>query len=283
MPTFDSPEAILATVKLVVGHVRIIAGDRADTVVEIRPNDRSNPSDVQAAEQTRVEFSAGTLSVTAPQAGPSDVSDETRSIQVTIELPIGSRVQASTVLGNVHGTGRLGACRFESDTGHIHLEHTGELNLHTAFGNVVVGRVDGNAGITIGFGQVHVAELGGTAVVKNSNGDTTIGTVTGSVRVDVANGDIIVERAADDVAAKTAYGSVKVREVVRGKVELETGMGNIEIGIGAGTAAWLDVKTQFGRVHNTMDGDTSEPSSDYVEVRAHTPFGEITVRRSEPF
>lgn len=281
MPTFATPEPILATVEPVVGHVRIIAGDRADTVVEARPNDPSNASDVKAAEQTRVEFSGGTLSVRAPKIGPFTFSNESRSIEVTIELPAGSRVHASTGLGDLHGTGRLGECRFKSGTGHIQLDHTGELYLHTGFGNVAVERVDGNAEITTGSGQVRVVELDGTAEVKNSNGDTTIGTVTGSVRVRSANGNIMVERAADAVDAKTANGSVKVHEVVRGSVVLETGMGDIEVGVREGTAAWLDVKTGFGRVHNTMDAaDAPEPASDNVEVHAHTSFGEITVRRA---
>lgn len=281
MPTFDTPEPISATVEPVVGNVRIIASDRADTVVELRPHDPSNSSDVTAAEQTRVEFCSGTLSIRAPKIRPFDVSKESRSIEVTIELPADSRVHGSTGLGDLHGTGRLGECRFKSGTGHIQLDRTGQLDVHTAFGNVVVERVDGNAEITTGSGRVHVVELDGSAVVKNSNGDTTIGTVTGPIQVRTANGHITVERAADAVDAKTANGSVKVHEVVRGSVVLETGMGDIEVGIHEGTAAWLDVKTRFGRVHNTMDAaEAPDPASDNVEVRAHTAFGEITIRRS---
>ena len=281
MPTFDTPKPISANVEPVVGHVRIIASDRADTVVELRPTNASNPSDVKAAEQTRVEFSGGTLWVRAPEAGPSAISNETRSNEVTIELPVGSRVQASTRLGNLHGTGRLGECRFHSGTGHLHLEHTRELEVHTGFGHVDVAQVDGNAAITTGFGNVRVAELDGTAVVKNSHGDTTIGTATGSLRVDAANGDITVERAADAVEATTAYGSVKVHEVVRGSILLQTGMGDIEVGVREGTAARLEVNTQFGHVHNAIEADAPQPAADHVAVRAHTAFGEITVRRSQ--
>ena len=59
MPTFDTPEPISAVVDLVVGDVRITASDRDDTAVEIRPSDESHEPDVRAAEQTRVEYSAG--------------------------------------------------------------------------------------------------------------------------------------------------------------------------------------------------------------------------------
>ena len=40
MPTFDTPEPISATIDLAVGDVRISAGDRLDTVVEVHPATR---------------------------------------------------------------------------------------------------------------------------------------------------------------------------------------------------------------------------------------------------
>jgi DUF4097 and DUF4098 domain-containing protein YvlB len=281
MPTFDTPEPISVNVEPAVGNVRIIASDRTDTVVDVRPSDESNDSDVRAAEQTRVDFSGGTLSITAPRLRPFDFAKKTRSIEVTIELPEGSRVDGSTGLGDLHGTGRLGACRYKSGTGHLRLDHTGELHLNTATGNVVVERVAGNAEISTSSGSVHIGELGGTGVVKNSNGTTTIGSATGSVRVRAANGDIIVERAADAVEAKTANGSVRVLDAVRGTLALETAMGEIEIGIHEGSAAWLDVKTRFGRVRNDMDAaEAPDATTDTVEVRAMTSFGDIAVHRS---
>ncbi len=51
MPTFDTPRPILVDLELGVGDVRITAGDRTDTTVEIRPTDPAKPSDVEAAEQ----------------------------------------------------------------------------------------------------------------------------------------------------------------------------------------------------------------------------------------
>jgi len=68
MPTFATPEPILADLEPVVGNVRIVASDRTDTVVEVVPLDASNASDVKAAEQTVVEFSGGKLSVRAPKS-----------------------------------------------------------------------------------------------------------------------------------------------------------------------------------------------------------------------
>ncbi len=281
MPSFDTPEPILVNLEPVVGNVHIVASDRADTVVDVRPSDASDDSDVKAAEQTRVEFAGGTLSVKAPKPRPLDFSNKTRSIEVTIELPAGSRVQGNTNLGDLHGTGQLGECRYKSGVGHVQLDHTGELHLQTGAGNLAVAAVAGNAEVSTSSGRVSLGAVSGTAEVKNSNGATTIGTATGQVRVRAANGDITVEHAEGGVEAKTANGVVRVLDAVRGAVTLETAMGDIELGIREGSAAWLDVKTRFGRVANELGASAApDTSTATIEARATTSFGDITVRRS---
>ena len=67
MPTYDTPEPISVSLELGVGDIRITAGDRTDTVVEVRPSDPANKDDVAAAEQTRVEYADGRLTVKAPK------------------------------------------------------------------------------------------------------------------------------------------------------------------------------------------------------------------------
>lgn len=282
MPSYDTPEPILADLEPVIGNVRIVAGDRADTVVDVRPTDESNASDVKAARQTVVEFSGGTLSVRAPKMRPFDFpSNKSRSIEVTVELPTGSRLQGRTGMGDLHVTGRLGECRYRSGTGHMRLDHTGELHLHTAAGNVAVEQVAGKADITTSSGRLHVGAIAGAGVVKNSNGTTTIGSAGGALHVRSANGDIVVEHAEDGVDAKTANGAVRVLDAVRGTLTLATAMGDIEIGIREGSAAWLDVKTHFGRVTNDMDAATAPDTSvDKIEAHANTSFGDIAIHRS---
>ena len=81
--------------------------------------------------------------------------------------------------------------------------------------------------------------------------------------------------------AKTANGDVRITGVSRGEVVLETAAGELEVGIREGTAAWLDVATQFGAVHNTLGTDDAPgPSDSTVEVRARTAVGDILVGRS---
>jgi DUF4097 and DUF4098 domain-containing protein YvlB len=281
MPNYETPEPISVTLELGVGDVRITASDRTDTVVEVRPSDEADESDVTAAQQVRVDYADGMLQVTGPKARVSGFSRKTRSADVAIELPSGSRVSAQMQAGDFRCAGRLGECRFKTSAGNIRLERTGPLRLDTSAGHVTADAITGHAEISAGSGQIRIGEVEGTAVVKNSNGDTTIDAVTGDLRVRAANGDISVERAGAGVDAKTSNGSIRLGEVARGPVVLETAMGDLEIGITAGTAAWLQVNTGFGHVHNLLD-ETAQPekSEDTVEVRGRTSYGDITIRRS---
>ncbi|MFI6758360.1 DUF4097 family beta strand repeat-containing protein [Micromonospora sp. NPDC050417] len=282
MPVFATPESISVTIDLSVGNVRLIASDRTDTVVEVRPSDESDDSDVKAAQQTRVEYANGALTVRGPKARAFDFSKKTRSVAVVVELPTGSAVHGDLAVGDFHSTGVLGECRLKTSVGHFRLDRTGPLHLDVSAGHITVDTVVGNAEVATGTGRVDIGDIAGTAVVKNSNGNTNLGTVTGELRARAANGDISVDRAGAGVDAKTSNGTIRIGEVARDSVALHTAAGDLEIGIATGTAAWLDLKTGHGRVHNGLEdiGQGPEKSEETVEVRAHTSFGDITVRRS---
>jgi hypothetical protein len=281
MPTFDTPEPISAVVELVVGDVRITAGDRGDTDVEIRPSDGSHEPDVRAAEQTRVEYSAGRLLVKAPRQRSLSLFGKPGSVDVTIGLPAGSRVYGDASVAAFHCAGRLGECRVKTAAGDIRLEHTGPLELNTGAGAIVVDRVTGPAEVTTGSGRVRLREVDGTAVIKNSNGDSWVGEVAGDLRVNSANGSISVDHANAGINATTANGDVRIGGITRGSASLKTSFGEIEVGIQAGTAARLDVHTQFGRIQNHLDAsDSPGPSDQTAEVSARTSYGDIVIRRS---
>ncbi|MGW0809207.1 DUF4097 family beta strand repeat-containing protein [Nonomuraea sp. NPDC002799] len=282
MSVFATPEPISATIELSAGDVQIIASDRTDTVVEVRPSDEFDESDVEAARKTRVDYANGTLTIRGPKARIADFSKKTRSVDVLIELPTGSQVHTDVAAADVRGVGTLGECRLKASVGHFRLDRTGPLRVNTSGGDITIETVAGNAEVTTGTGRVRIGEIDGTAVVKNSNGNTDLGTVTGELRVRSANGDISIDQADAMVDAKTSNGAIRVGQVTRDTVTLQTSVGHLEIGIAAGTAAWFDLKTSHGRVENALDdlGGAPEKSERTVEVRAQTSFGDITVRRS---
>ena len=281
MPTFETPEPILATIEVTVGDLHIAARDRTDTVVEVRPSDPSHEPDVRAAGQTRVELTSGGLLVKGPKQRGLPLFGKPGSVDVTVDLPAGSRLRADAGVGALRSTGRLADCRAKIGAGEIDLENTGPVNLTIGAGGISVGVVNGTAEITSSTGPVQLTEVDGPAVVRNANGETFIGAVTGSLQVNASNGGISIDRAGGDVTAKTANGSLRVGCVSRGMASLKTSMGEIEIGIAAGTAVLLDAETHLGSVRNGLaNADHPEPADETAEVHARTAVGDIVVRRA---
>lgn len=281
MSTFDTPERISADIDLALGDVRITAGERDSTIVELHPSDASNEEDVKAVEQTRVEYANELLVVKGPKLRSWLSRKGGGSIDVSIELPAGSDVRCTGGLADVRCDGQLGDCRIKTGLGRIRVDGARALHLKSGMGDISVERATGHAEVTAGSGEVRLRELDSSAVIKNSNGDTWVGLAGGDARLNAANGRIAVERARANVVAKSANGDVRMGEVVRGSVVLETTAGDLEVGIRAGSAAWLDVHTGVGRVRNALEAaEAPDPSAETVEVRARTTVGDIVILRS---
>ena len=280
MSHFETPQPISVVLELRVADVRVAAGERADTVVQVRPSDSSRRDDVTAAEQTRVEYAEGRLLVKAPRRLREwSPRSDGGSIDVEIELPAGSDLIGHTVAGGFRCTGSLGRCELKSSAGEISVDQAARVKLATA-GDIRLERATGDAELTTAAGDVRAGEIEGSAVIKNANGDTQIGEVGGDLRVKAANGDIVVERSDGSVTAKTANGRIRVGGIHSGSVVAETARGDIEVGIAGGVAAWLDLDTGYGHVRNGLDATEGPGSADeQVEVRARTGFGNITIRR----
>ncbi|MEX2973951.1 DUF4097 domain-containing protein [Streptomyces sp. C184] len=281
MPSFDTPEPISATAHVEAGSLQFTADDRRNTVVEVRPRDPQRDADVRAAEQTEVTYASGVLTVRTPKQ--RYLLGRTGTVDVTVDLPTGSRIDMTGAWAQVLGEGRLGEVRVKTSSGDVRLDTTGPLQLTASHGSITVNRVEGKAEITTSSGSLRVGLIDGPATLKNSHGTTTVGAVTGELRVSGANGDIDIARAEDSVTATTANGTLRLAEVSRGTVQLETSYGAIELGIREGTAAWLDVSSGFGQVRNTLtESDSPEKSEDTVEVRARTRHGNIDILRAKP-
>jgi len=163
VPAFQTPEPISVTISLVMGDVRIVASDRSDTVVVVSASDPSRPSAVKAAEQVHVDYSLGRLLIKEPRTWKHYTPfGGGESIDVAIELPVGSRVEADLAMGDFLSEGRLGDSRFTTGAGNIRLDETGPLYLSTGAGRVIVDRIVGltkeQSRALIGDLTAHVAQ-----------------------------------------------------------------------------------------------------------------------------
>jgi hypothetical protein len=264
MKTFDTPEPVSLNLDLGVGHIRIVASDRVDTVVEVAPSNPANSSDVAAAENTRVEYANGVLQIKAPKGWKRhSFRGGSESIDVRVELPTGSQLRGDVGVATLRCSGTLGECHYKTGAGDITIEQVG-----------------GTTDLTTGTGEVRVDRIGGFTTVKNGNGDTWVGDAAGDLQVKTANGKIVVDQSNAAVTAKTANGDIRLDAVTGGAIVAESACGKVDIGLRTGVAAWLDLHTGFGRVSNLLDAcDGPGPSEATIEVRARSSFGDITVRR----
>lgn len=280
MPTYSTPTPIDVAIHLPVGEIVVIAGDRTDTVVTVSPTSAAKAVDRRGADETTVDFDGQRLTVTAPKPrfsiiGPSE------SVDMRIELPTGSRLTAEISSGNVRVTGRLGATRLKCSNGAAEVDTTGDLWLRAGNGNTTVGTAEGDIEITADHGQIRIGTVTGDAILKASHGSITVGECGGDLDAKLSYGDLDTGRALGAVTAKTAYGSIQLAEVSAGAVQVESGFGQIAIGVRAGVPAWLDLASKNGRLRNELAGDTApDPSEQTVLVRARTQFGDINVHRA---
>ena len=282
MPTYSTPGPVTATIESGAGDIRITASDRSDTIVTIEPRNHSRAADRRAAEQVTAELAGDDLSIKGVKVWRKPFGGF-GVVDITVELPTGSHVTASTGMGTVSAQGELGRVDATSAMGDIAIDRMASGRARTSMGDIRIDRVDGDLDVSTSTGEVRVGDVGGSVVCRNSNGASSLGHVTGDVRVKAANGRIDIEQADRSVVSKTANGSTRVGRVGTGDVHLASGAGGIEIGIPLGTAAWLDLGSKYGEVRNELDTAHGPDAADRtVKVSARTGAGDIVVRRSSP-
>jgi hypothetical protein len=279
MPTFPTPAPIDLAINLPVGAIDIVATDRTDTVVTVSPTNPDKAVDRRGAEETKVDFDGQRLTVTGPKSrswiGPSE------SIDLTVELPSGSRLTAEISVGGVRTVGRLGATRVKASTGAVNIDSTGDLWLRASHGNATIGTAGGSAEITADHGQIRAGTIAGNAILKSSHGNIRVEQAGGDLEAKLSYGDLEITRALGSITAKTAYGSIELAEIADGSIDVESGFGGITIGVRAGVPTWLDLASKEGRVRNALDGDRApEPTEQTVVVRARTQYGDISITRA---
>ena len=285
---FNTPSPIAVALDLYVADVRFAVSDRTDTTVEVRPSDPNKAADIKAAENTRVEYDDATRTLSIVSRKPRNrfvnfSSKRPESIDVSIQLPVDSDVRGEAVLGDFEADGALGTVVLKTDLGVLRLAETGPLNVRKGVGAITVEGVSGPAEVHTGSSDIRIGAVDGTADVSTGNGKVRVALVTGPANVKATNGSVAVDRALSDITAANSNGEVWIGEVVRGKVSATSKNGSVEVGVREGSAAWLELNTDVGRVYNELassDAPEAGDPADKVEVRASTKLGDVTIRRA---
>ncbi|MFI1257249.1 DUF4097 family beta strand repeat-containing protein [Streptomyces netropsis] len=223
MQKFATTAPIAAVLDIQAGRVQFIAADRADTTVEVRPADPSKGRDVELAEQTTVEYTDGTLRITATAETKNRILGPSGSVEVTVQLPAGSRVEAKAAAAEFRGVGRLGDVVLEGAQGPVKLDEAASLRLTVLDGDVSVGRLGGPAEISTQRGGIHIAEAtGGTVTLSTQQGDISVGAARGvSAALDAGTSYGRIHNslkntegdAALNIHATTAHGDITARSL----------------------------------------------------------------------
>ncbi|MFI6039874.1 DUF4097 family beta strand repeat-containing protein [Streptomyces sp. NPDC051315] len=180
MQKFDTPAPISAVLDIQAGRVQVIAADRADTAVEVRPADPAKGRDVKLAEQTTVEYADGTLRITAAAATKNRILGPSGSVEVTVQLPAGSRVEVTSAGAEFRGVGRLGDVAVDGAHGQVKLDETAGARLAVLAGDVSVGRLGGPAEISTQQGDIRIHEaVRGTVTLRTQQGQISVGAARG--------------------------------------------------------------------------------------------------------
>ncbi|SDP37729.1 Putative adhesin [Streptomyces sp. cf386] len=221
MQKFDTPAPVSAVLAIPAGRIRFIAADRADTVVEVLPADASKGRDVKAAERIEVAYADGVLRVEAPEA-KNHLLGSFGSVEVTVQLPVGSRVEAKADAAEFRGVGRLGDVVFEGAYRQIKIDEAASLRLTATDGDVEVGRLGGPAEISTARGDIRITEaVRGTVVLRTESGNISVGAAAGvSAALDAGTGYGRVSNALRsdgttelDIRATTSHGDITARSL----------------------------------------------------------------------
>ncbi|HZU45813.1 MAG TPA: DUF4097 family beta strand repeat-containing protein [Mycobacterium sp.] len=244
MPTFPTPQPITANIQATAGSIRLVASDRDDTIVEIRPHDPSRQADVRSAEQARISYANGKLAVAPAKHG--FLGYRMGAVDIVVELPSHSSAQVSVASADVHAEGHLTDVRFASASGNLGLQSiAGRVKAATASGSVDIGLLDGD------------------------------------MKFQAASGSLTVDQLRGHLKSETSSGSVSIDTAASGAVLAHTSSGDVEIGIPEGTAAQLDIKTGSGVVTNRLQpSDGPADGEEMLLVRVRTGSGDVEIHRA---
>lgn len=209
MPTFQTLEPVTLHVEVLSAEVTVHASDRTDTVVDIRPADASKKGDIRAAEQTRVDFTAGVLTVTTPKDWRTHTPfGGNPTITVTIEVPTGSRMRGTAGVGRIAATGELGRCDLEVAAGDITVERPADsVTAKVAKGDIRIGAATrGELRLETSAGELEIGISPGSAVSMEVNA------LYGSVHNQMGPADPPPAGAETvRVYARNSYGNIAIR------------------------------------------------------------------------
>jgi hypothetical protein len=183
MLNFDTTTPVTAIVNIPAGQVHLTAADRSVASVDVRPANAAKNRDVKAAEAIAVDYTGGVLRISAPDT--NQILGPSGTVEVTVQLPADSRVEAVGAATDFAVAGRFAEIRVETAKGDLTVTEAGP----------------GKAVLRTQAGSIAVSVASGVSAALDAG--TEHGRIENSLKND---GDAQL-----DIHATTAYGDIVAR------------------------------------------------------------------------
>ena len=211
-----------------------------------------------AVDETRIDLVGNRLIVHTPKRG------HMIPLSVTVRAPAGSNLELSAGSADITATGPAG-----------------RVKLNTGSGNVALDRADGPAEVHSGSGALRLGPMLGGLQARSGSGEIEVSSVGGTTKLVTGSGDVWLGAVQSDVQARTGSGDLTVADAAAGQIELITGSGEIRVGVRAGTAAQVDLKSGSGQARSELNlSDTPPPNTGgrpKLQVRGRTGSGNAVI------
>jgi hypothetical protein len=267
MSAFTTPQPITATLTTAGADIQVTASERSDTVVRVEPVNSANKQDVKVAENTTVDFTAGSLAIRTTKPGAKG-----GSVAITVELPAGSRLNLNTAWSDVRADGRFGDCVLDVASGRVQVDHVADLRGNLAAGSVEIGHVEGATAVDGAAAGLRIRTANGTIRYTGSTGRVWIGHALSDVDLTGSDAGFDIDRADASVTANAANCPIRVGRLTHGQAHLVNAAGGIEVGVDG--AAWVDADSTKGAVRNSLPAQGTPE----VKIYARTRLDDIVIR-----
>lgn len=268
---FHTPGSLRLLVENGRGTVDIEATETEESTVRISGRD---------ADEVDVTYDDGQLSVVALQRRTGFHAGDS-ALHMTIGVPFGVHLRIKTGSADVTARGTFGPTQVKSGSGDVRLDTLGAASqIETGSGSVSIDSAHAELEIKSGSGQVAASHTKSSVAVSTGSGDIELGTTAGPAVAKTGSGDFRVVEALSDVSLSTGSGDLLVETARQGRIQVKGASGDVRIGIPAGIPVWTDISTVSGDIRSDLDG-AGEPieGGDYIEVRAKTASGDITLHQ----
>jgi hypothetical protein len=275
--SFDTPEPIDLYVENGRGSVDVTATDTIETTVRIS-GDRAEEFDVRDLADGH---GPRRIAIIAPPRSGGFLGKDPRA-EIVVEVPVASTLQAKVGSSDVAAHGRFADTRVDSGSGDVTLDVVeGDAVVHSGSGDLLAEHLVGDASLKSGSGDIVVRRAESQLVVTTGSGDVRVESARDDLAIKTGSGDAHVRSLGGEAVFTTGSGDLVVDEVASGRITAKTASGDVRIGVVAGTPVWTDVRTASGRLASDLPS-TGEPAPDqpYLEVRATTASGDVTLHRS---